>query len=90
MYEKRNPPEQPPCATCRVDPLEENKEAINIFFMVRDQYIMSEGGPVTINHLAIHEAIRLVGIRDKNKLQCFQKICRLGNWWIEQVREESK
>ena len=88
MYENRNPPEQPPCATCRVDPVDENKEAINIFFMVRDQYIMTEGGPIAINHLAIHEAMRLLEIQDK--LKCFTKVCRLANWWIDLVREESK
>ena len=88
MYANRNPLEQPPCETCRVDPVEENKEAINIFFMCRDQYIMTEGGPVAINHLAIHEAMRLLKVKDR--LKCFNKVCRLANWWIDRVREESK
>jgi hypothetical protein len=88
MYENRNPPELPPCETCRVDPVEDNKEALKIFFMVRDQYIMTEGGPVAINHLAIHEAMRLLKIKDK--LKCFNKVCKLANWWIDLVREESK
>ena len=86
MYENRNPPERPPCETCRVDPIEENQDAINIFFMVRDQYIMADGGPVSINHVAIHEAIRLLRIKDK--LKCFNKVCRLSNWWLDKIREE--
>lgn len=85
MYENRNPPEQPPCDTCRVDPVKENEEALRVFFMVQDQYIMSEGGPVAINHLAIHEAMRLLKIKDR--LKCFNKVCKLSRWWLEQVQE---
>lgn len=85
MYENRNPPETPPCETCRVDPVKENEDALNCFFMVQDQYIMAEGGPVALNHLAIHEAMRLLKIKDR--LKCFRKVCKLGHWWIEQTRE---
>jgi hypothetical protein len=71
-----------------VEPEEENKNAIRVFFMVQDQYIMSEGGPVAINHLAIHEAMRLLKIKDR--LECFRKVCRLSHWWLEQVRERQE
>lgn len=85
MYENRVPPETPPCETCRVEPLEENKDALDTFFMVQDQYIMAESGPIAINHLAIHEAMRLLKI--KNRLKCFNKVCRLSHWWLEQIKE---
>lgn len=86
MYENRNPPESPPCETCRVDPVEENKEALDVFFMVQDQYIMAEGGPVAINHLAIHEAMRLLKI--KGRLKCFNKVRRLAGWWLKQQQQD--
>lgn len=86
MYENRIPPETPPCDTCRVDPVAENQEALRVFFMVQDQYIMSEGEPVAINHLAIHEAMRLLKIKDR--LKCFNKVCKLSHWWLEQVQEQ--
>ena len=85
MYENRKPPESPPCETCRVDPASENEDALRVFFMVQDQYIMSEGGPVAINHLAIHEAMRLLKI--KNRLECFNKVRILANWWLKDIRE---
>ena len=86
MYESRNPPEMPPCETCKIEPIEENVDAIRIFFMIQDQYIMSEGGPVAINHMAIHEAMRL--LRVKNRLKCFGKVCKLTHWWLEQIRDK--
>lgn len=88
MYENRNPPEQPPCGTCRVDPLKENEEAITTFFMVQDQYIMGEGGPIAINQLAIHKAMGLLKIKPKDRLSCFNKVRKLCNWWIEQIQNK--
>jgi hypothetical protein len=85
MYESRNPPEQPPCDTCRVDPVSDNADALKVFFMVQDQYIFVEGNPIAINHLAIHEAMRLLKI--KNRLKCFNNVCRLSSWWINQIKE---
>jgi len=84
MYEKRKPPEQPPCKTCYIGPLPENADAIKIFFVVQDQYIMGMNGPVSINQNAIHNAMSLYDV--KNKKECFEKVRILGRWWINRDR----
>ena len=46
---------------------------------------MGFNGPIAINQLAIHEAIRLYEVADHQR--CFEGVLRLGRWWIERVRE---
>ena len=86
MHEKRTPPEEPPCVTCRIDPMAENRDALRVFFVVRNQFIMGFNGPITLNHLAIDAAMNREGIGGK---ACFEKICILGNWWIDRIREKN-
>lgn len=86
MYAERNPPGDPPCEKCRVEFREENRDAINIFYVVRNQLIMGFSGPVEINHQAIHEAMRLYKIR--NRRECFEKVLTLSRWWIGEMREK--
>ena len=87
MYGDRKPPEEPPCVTCRTDPMDENRDALRVFFIVRNQFIMGMDGPIELNHLAIDAAIEREGINGK---ACFGKICILGNWWINRIREKSQ
>lgn len=83
MYNRRNPPEDPPCDTCRVIPDEENADALKVFFSVKNQLIMGFNGPVDINHLAIDCAMKRYNITDNN---CFEKVVILGYWWIDRMR----
>ena len=85
MYAGRTPPGTPPCLTCRVDPIEENRDALNIFFQVRYQFIMSINGPVDLNHLAIDAAMQRKGIVGQG---CFNKVLNLAHWWIECIRNK--
>jgi len=85
MYAGRKPPGTPPCRTCRVDPMEENRDALGIFFAVRYQFIMGFNGPVDLNHLAIDAAMRRRGIEGQG---VFDKVLTLGHWWIERIREK--
>ena len=79
MYAKRVPSEEPLCVTCRIDPVDENRDALKIFSFVRDQVLMGSAGPVSINQLAIHKAMDLYEI--ENRVACFEKTVRLGRWW---------
>ena len=59
-----------------------------IYLLVRDQYIMAPmGGPVAINQLAIHEAMRMHGIDD---VECFEKVVRLSRKLIADQNERAK
>jgi hypothetical protein len=83
IYAARIPSEHPPCDTCRERPREENEDAINIFFLVRDQLIMGMGGPVAINQQSVYEAMRLYEI--KNQRRCFEKVLALSRWWLNDL-----
>lgn len=85
MYHRRTPPENPPCGTCRIDPLEENLAAVTIFLKVRYQLIMGVNGPVDINHLAIDAAMKREGIQG---IACFNKVLILGQWWLDKIRNQ--
>jgi len=65
--------------------MEENRDALNIFFQVRYQLIMSMDVPIDINHLAIEAAMRREGVEGQG---CFNKVLALGHWWIERIRDK--
>jgi len=81
--EKRK--KDPPCETCRIDPMEENADAIRIFFPIRNQLIMYGEVPIDLNHLAVDAAMKREGVESK---ECFNKILALGQWWIERNRKK--
>ena len=70
LYGARKPPENPPCDTCKPEYYQENADAIKIFFLVKDQFIMAASGPMAIDHGAIHAAMSLYGIDDRRT--CFE------------------
>ena len=85
MYAERNPPGEAPCQSCRVETVEENEDAIRIFFLTQYQVIMGPRGPVDINHLAVHAAMELYGIIDRRR--CFEKVLKLSRWWLENIKD---
>jgi hypothetical protein len=70
-----------------VTPLPENEDALNIFFVVQTQFIIGMSGPVDINHMAIHAAMDIYGVRDRR--DCFEKVRRLARWWIGKIGEKN-
>jgi len=76
----------PPCETCIVEQMPDTAEAHKIFNVVRNQLIVGMGGPVAVNQTAIHEAMRLYGV--KNKLECFEKVMVLCRWWIKKLTKK--
>ena len=47
---------------------------------------MTDKGPIDINHQAIHEAMRLYEIT--NKQQCFEKVLLMSNKWLDRIRSK--
>jgi len=66
--------------------LPENADACKVFNVIQNQLIMGFNGPVDINQLAVHEAMRI--FRIKGKEQCFEKVLRLGNWWMARLNKK--
>jgi hypothetical protein len=87
IYSERTPPEEPPCATCRVDLFDDNEDAARIFQIVRRQVVTRFNGQVDvvidINHVALWQAIDGYGVRDRRG--CFEKVLRLFH---ELLREQ--
>lgn len=76
MYTQKVPPAEPPCHKCRVDLLEENREAGEIFSICSGQVITAPmGGVIDINNLAIESAMRIYGVKDQKT--CLKKVRRL-------------
>lgn len=74
------------CHECIPPLLEENEDAIKIYFIVQSQVIVGGmgGTVIDINQLAIHEAMRLYKV--ENKVKCFEKV-RTLNRHFQQERE---
>jgi hypothetical protein len=54
----------------------ENEDAVRVFQLCQDQLICAGmGAPISVNHLAVHEAMRLYDVTDKK--DCFEKVLLL-------------
>ena len=63
----------------------ENEEAYSIFQRVRSQLIFSFGGPVDLDHVAIHKAMELYNVEYQQ--ECFDKVTELGRWWLNKISD---
>lgn len=68
--------------------MKENHDAVRVFFLTQNQLIMGPSGPVDINQLAVHAAIELYGIQDRQG--CFEKVMRLSRWHLDRMMERSE
>lgn len=92
--------EKPPCGRCQTlkgdkfDPadcikcvptaFDENEDALMIYPIVADQYIVGMSGVIAINHEAVHRAMDLYEIEDKRT--CFEKVLKLSRYFIAKSR----
>ena len=73
MYAERNPPQEPPCETCIVDLLPENRSAAEIYMICRNQVIVAGMGQILdISIPAIKIVMDLYNIQDQKK--CLNKV----------------
>lgn len=86
LYSEKTPPEDPPCEECWVDTNPANIDALRIFNIVQNQFIMGMNGPVDINHLAIYSAMELYKIENRQK--CFGKVLQLASRRINNINKK--
>jgi hypothetical protein len=86
LYGGRTPPEDPPCGDCRPILLDENADAIMLYSLVQNQWIMGPSGPVDVNHLAVWEAIDRHEVKDA--LGTFKKILTLSHWMLGRINDK--
>ncbi len=66
----------------------ENEDAELVYLMVQDQYIMAPmGGPVAINQVAIHDAIRLYDVADP--VDCFERVVATCRTEISKINDKA-
>jgi len=70
----------------------QNAEAVAIYMLCHKQLILSGmGGPIDINHLAVHKAIDLYGVDDP--VGCFEKVIKVAGHMLarwEALRKEKE
>ena len=85
IYGEKN--EEPPCYTCKPEFIEENAEAIEIFYLIRNQFVMSMNGPIDIMHEPIYRAMDMFSIIDRKK--CFFKVLSMAHVSLSKMRDKS-
>ncbi|MFP5223103.1 MAG: hypothetical protein ACLGSA_12505 [Acidobacteriota bacterium] len=69
--------------------MEENRDAVMIYLRTRRQLIFAGMGEVVdINHLAVHEAMRLYRVKDKQ--ECFEKVLAVHDHMAELAEQDRK
>lgn len=76
------------CRDCIPPIAPENEDAEKIYLTVQDQYILSMGGAVAINHMAIHAAMELYDIEFRKDV--FEKVLAVSRYFIHKMNDESK
>jgi hypothetical protein len=87
VYNNRKPPEEPPCWKCKVDLLEENWEAAEIFTLCRGQVVTAGMGDVIdINLVPVMMVIDRKGTH--NPLSCVIKVQTLFQEFLKRSRKK--
>lgn len=89
MYAGRNPPDKPPCESCKVNLLEENQDAGKIFQICRGQIITAGMGDIIdINILAVKAVMDIEGIQ--NQKVCLQKVLTMFHYWQQNRKSKDE
>lgn len=86
IYEGKN--EDPPCSECMPELMDENKEAAEVYNMVKGQYItIGQGEPVDISFQSIIIAMDMLEVQ--NRKNCFIKVLDVSRTIIGEERENA-
>ena len=78
---------KPPCNTCRVDLLEKNKDAAEIYTLARRQVVTADQGQIIdINIPAVKIVMDLYGVKDQK--DCLLKVRNLFHHFENKRRKE--
>ena len=86
MYKKKG--EDPPCDTCMPKVLPENQEVWHIYLRVKNQAIMSMGGPVALDYNAVKLIMDMYKVEDQKT--CFERVVNLWDRIRSQQAEMEK
>lgn len=86
---KLDPPEEPPCDTCRVELMPENKEAVEVYMMTRNQIITTGmGQAIDISIPAICNVMDRYPGGIKNQWRCLNKVRMAFHHFLKNEKKE--
>ena len=90
MYEARTPPGKPPCDTCRVDLMDQNKEAAEVYMLTKGQVITRgmDGQVVDVSIPAVKIAMDLLGVVDQRA--CLAKVRKTFFQFLAEAQAKSE
>lgn len=87
-YAERNPPEEPPCETCYVDLMPENRAAADIYMLSKNQIITAGmGQPIDINNQAIFGAMDRYPYLIRDQWSCLLKVRSVFHHFLGQGKK---
>jgi hypothetical protein len=68
--------------------LPENADAMEVYSLVQDQFIVGTGGPIALNQMTVHSAMELLAIEFRE--DCFRKVIGLGRHFIQKMKDAAR
>lgn len=72
IYRSRTPSEEPPCSECKPEVLPENREALDVYLLARNQVVTVGEGVADISFPAVKIVMDVLGVVDQRR--CFLKV----------------
>lgn len=80
----------PKCDECVPEVHPENKKAFEVFNIIKNQHIMGFGGPVDLDLKSLEFAMEVVGIKDEDKKDIFNKVYLAYQTSLRKILEKSE
>ncbi len=87
---RRDPPEVPPCTTCRVELEEENIDAGRVYQMSKRQVRIAPGSGqiVDLDYAAVKAVMDIYGVKDQR--DCFDKVVRTFHHFLAERQKNDQ
>jgi hypothetical protein len=84
MYAQREPPQDPPCDTCREELSEDNEDAARVYQLVKRQVRVAPGSGeiIDLDYAAVKAIMDI--LRVKNPRDCFEKVSRAFHHFLSE------
>jgi hypothetical protein len=88
MYGNRNPPQETPCQTCRVELSAANQEVATVYMLCRRQYVTAEEGRIAgLSIPAVKALMDIYGVR--NQRECLERVLAVF-YYFENKRSQGR
>ncbi len=87
MYKERHPPTEPPCETCRVELMEDNREAAQLYMLCKRQVITAgeTNEIIDLNYITVKTMMDLYGVTNQKRV--FESVLKVFYHFLSKERE---